>query len=86
MATQNTAQAVVFLEALARIVEKSPDTYSTDAAQELAESIRSMAEVVTTDAHIDPGLLDVTRQYATLDWHNEIAAVLIAKEHRAAVH
>lgn len=86
MTTQNTAQTVVFLEALARIVEKSPVTYSTDASKELAESIRSMAEVVTTDAHIDPNLLDVTRQYATLDWHNEIAAVLIAKEHRAKVH
>jgi hypothetical protein len=84
--TQNTAQTVVFLEALARIVEKSPVTYSADAAQELAASIRSMAEVVTTDAHIDPGLLDVTRQYATLDWHNEIAAVLIEAKHRAAVH
>ncbi|MGY4541360.1 hypothetical protein ACVWY0_001269 [Arthrobacter sp. UYNi723] len=86
MTTQNTAQAVVFLEALARIVEKSPDTYSTEASMELAASIRSMAEVVTTDAFVDPSLLEITRQYATLDWHNEIAAVLIAKEHRAAVH
>jgi hypothetical protein len=86
MTTQNTAQAVVFLEALARIVEKSPVTYSTDASQELAASIRSMAEEVTTDARLDPNLLDLTRQYATLDWHNEIAAVLIAREHRAAVH
>jgi hypothetical protein len=86
MTTQNTAQAVVFLEALARIVEKSPATYSEDASKELAASIRSMAEVVTRDAFIDPNLLDVTRQYATLDWHNEIAAVLIAKEHRSQVH
>ncbi|MDP9904602.1 hypothetical protein [Arthrobacter bambusae] len=86
MTTQNTAQSVVFLEALARIVENSPVTYSEDAAKELAESIRSMAEIVTKDARIDPGLLDVTRQYATLDWHNEITAVLLAKEHRASVH
>jgi hypothetical protein len=86
MTTQNTAQTVVFLEALARIVEKSPVTYSTDAAKELAESIRSMAEVVTTDAHVNPSVLDVTRQYATLDWHNEIAAVLIEAKHRAQVH
>jgi hypothetical protein len=86
MTTQNTAQAVVFLEALARIVEKSPDTYSADASLELAASIRSMAEVVTTDARVGPSLLEITRQYATLDWHNEIAAVLIAKEHRSKVH
>jgi hypothetical protein len=86
MTTQNTAQAVVFLEALANIVEKSPVTYSTEAAAELAASIRSMANEVTTDARVDPNLLDVTRQYATLDWHNEIAAVLIAREHRAKVH
>lgn len=86
MTTQNTAQAIVFLEALANIVEKSPVTYSTDAAQELAASIRSMAEEVTTDARVDAHLLNVTRQYATLDWHNEIAAVLIESKHRAAVH
>lgn len=85
MTTQNTAQTVVFLEALARIVEKSPVTYSADAAKELATSIRSMAEVVSTDSRVDPDLLDRTRQYATLDWHNEIAGVLIAGEHRAKV-
>lgn len=86
MTTQNTAQAVVFLEALARIVEKSPVTYSAEAAVELAASIRSMAEVVTTDSQVDPELLERTRGYATLDWHNEIAGVLIAREHRAKVH
>lgn len=86
MATQNTATAVVFLEALAKIVEKSPDAYSTDAAAELADSIRSMAEEVTKDARVDPALLEVTRQYGALDWHNEIAGTLIAPEHRAEVH
>ncbi|MDP9903235.1 hypothetical protein [Arthrobacter bambusae] len=86
MPTQNTAQTVVFLEALASIVENSPETYSADAAKELSESILSMAEVVTTDFRIDPSLLDLTRQYAAADWHNELAAVLLAKEHRAKVH
>ena len=86
MTTQNTAQAIVFLEALANIVEKSPATYSTDAAKELAASIRSMAQEVTQDARVDPTLLDVTRQYATLDWHNEIAAVLIDAKYRDQVH
>lgn len=86
MATQNTATAVAFLEELAKIVEKSPATYSTDAAQELADSIRSMAEEVTKDARVDTALLDVTRQYASLEWHAEIAAVLIPSDHRNTVH
>lgn len=86
MTTQNTAQAVVFLEALARIVEKSPVTYSVEAAAELASSIRSMTEEVTTDSRVDPEVLDATRQYATLDWHNEIAAVLFDRENRPKVH
>lgn len=86
MATQNTAQAIVFLKTLARIVERSPVTYSADAARELAASIRSMAEEVTTDSYVNPSLLEVTRQYATLDWHNEIGAVLFAKEDRPKVH
>lgn len=86
MTTQNTAQAIVFLEALASIVEKSPVTYSAEASNELAASIRSMAQVVTTDAAVDPSVLDNTRMYATLDWHNEIAAVLFAPEHRAEVY
>ncbi|MFK0004991.1 hypothetical protein [Paenarthrobacter sp. NPDC090522] len=86
MATQNTATAVVFLEELAKIVEKSPATYSTDAAQELADSIRSMAEEITKDARVNPDLLHTTRQYGALDWHDEIAAVLIAAEQRNAVH
>jgi hypothetical protein len=85
MTTQNTAQTVVFLEELARIVEKSPATYSTAAAADLAENIRAMADAVTTEAHVDPALLDNTRKYAALDWQGEIAAVLIAKEHRANV-
>ena len=86
MPAQNTAQAVVFLEELAKIVEKSPATYSADAAATLADSIRSMAQEVTKDARVDTALLDVTRQYAALEWHDEIAAVLIASEHRNSVH
>ncbi|NWL26636.1 hypothetical protein DM794_06105 [Paenarthrobacter ureafaciens] len=86
MATQNTASAVVLLEVLAKIVEKSPATYSADASAELAANIRSMAEEVTKDANVDPDLLNRTRDYGALDWHNEIACTLINKEHRAQVH
>lgn len=86
MTTQNTAQAIVFLETLAEIVEKSPVTYSTEASLELAASIRSMGDEVTRDSHVDLSLLNATRQYATLDWQNEIAAVLFDREHRPRVH
>ncbi|NSX38300.1 hypothetical protein HTS88_18105 [Pseudarthrobacter oxydans] len=80
--TENTAQTVVFLETLAALVEKSPVTYSAAAAKDLAAQVRGMADAVTRDARVDPGLLDVTRQYSTLDWHNELVAVLFSPEHR----
>ncbi|WP_028273022.1 hypothetical protein [Arthrobacter sp. UNC362MFTsu5.1] len=80
--TENTAQTVVFLEILAKLVEISPVTYSAAAAKDLAAQVRGMADAVTKDARVDPGLLDVTRQYATLDWHNELVAVLFSPEHR----
>lgn len=80
--TENTAQTVVFLETLAKLVEKSPVAYSTAAAEDLAAHVRGMAEAVVNDARVDPGVLDVTRQYAALDWHNELVAVLFSPEHR----
>ncbi|MFC8411784.1 hypothetical protein [Arthrobacter sp. NPDC057259] len=83
---ENPAQTVVFLETLAAIVQKSPVAYSADAAADLAAHIRGMAETVTTEARVDPGTLDTTRQYAALDWHNEIVAVLFAAEHRPGLH
>ena len=82
----NAAQAVVFLETLAALVEKSPVAYSADAAKDLAAHIRGMAEGVTTEALVNPALLDTTRQYAALDWHNEALAVLFAAEHRSTFH
>lgn len=84
--SESTAQAVVFLETLAGLVEKSPVTYSPEAAKDLAAHIRGMAEVVSTEARVNPGALETTRQYAALDWHNEIVAVLFAREHRAAMN
>jgi len=78
------AQAVVFLETLAAIVEKSPVAYSTDSAADLAAHIRGMGEAVTTEARVNPAELDTTRQYAALDWHNEAVAVLFAAENRPA--
>lgn len=83
---QTTAQAVVFLETLAALVEKSPVAYSADAATDLAAHIRGMAHAVTTEAHVNPTVLDTTRQYAALDWHNESVAVLFAAEHRSTFH
>ncbi|WP_416405492.1 hypothetical protein [Arthrobacter sp. LFS091] len=83
---QTPAQAAVFLETLAAIVEKSPVAYSTDSAGDLAAHIRGMAEAVTTEAHVKPAELDTTRQYAALDWHNEAIAVLFAAEHRPTFH
>ncbi|MDR6989314.1 hypothetical protein J2Y66_003829 [Paenarthrobacter nitroguajacolicus] len=80
---QTPAQAVVFLETLAELAEKSPVAYTADAAQDLAAHIRGMAEAVTAEAHVNPAELDTTRQYAALDWHNEALAVLFAPEHRA---
>ncbi|SEJ76870.1 hypothetical protein SAMN04487917_1131 [Arthrobacter sp. yr096] len=76
------AQAVVFLETLAAIVEKSPVAYSTDYAADLAAHIRGMADAVTTEARVNRVELDTTRQYAALDWHNEAVAILFAAEHR----
>ncbi|ACL42446.1 hypothetical protein Achl_4495 (plasmid) [Pseudarthrobacter chlorophenolicus A6] len=84
--TENTAQTVVFLETLATLVEKSPESYSADASKDLAAHIRGMAEAVATDARVDPALLDTTRQYAALDWHNELVAVLFAPQHRPKMH
>ncbi|WP_353748067.1 MULTISPECIES: hypothetical protein [unclassified Paenarthrobacter] len=83
---QSPAQAVVFLEALAGLVEQSPVAYSVDAAADLTAHIRGMAEAVTTEAHVNTTELSTTRQYAALDWHNEAAAVLFAAEHRATLH
>jgi hypothetical protein len=83
---ETTAQTVVFLETLADLVAKSPVTYSPEAAQDLAAHIRGMADVVTSDARVNPALLETTRQYAALDWHNEIVAVLFAAEHRATMN
>ena len=83
---ENTAQTVVFLETLAACVEKSPVTYSADAAKDLAAHIRGMADAVTTDARVDPAVLDATRQYAALDWRIELVAVLFAAEHRPTMH
>ncbi|AFR31297.1 hypothetical protein ARUE_232p00890 (plasmid) [Arthrobacter sp. Rue61a] len=80
------AQAVVFLETLAAIVEKSPVAYSASAAEELAAHIRGMAEAVNAEAHVNPAVLDTTRQYAALDWHTEAIAVLFAAEHRPTFH
>ena len=77
---ETPAQAVVFLEELAKLVEKSPVTYSPDAAADLAAHIRGMAEAV--EANVSPATLATTRDYAALDWHNEIKAVLFAAEHR----
>lgn len=34
--TENTAQTVVFLETLAKLVDKSPESYCAAAAQDLA--------------------------------------------------
>jgi len=76
------AQAVVFLETLAAIVEKSPVAYSTDGAEDLAAHLRGMAEAVNTEAHVNPTELENARQYSALDWHNEAIAVLFAPEHR----
>lgn len=84
--TENTAQTVVFLETLASLVQKSPESYSADASNDLAAHIRGMAEAVTKDARVDPGLLDTTRRYAALDWRNELVVVLFAPEHRAKMH
>ncbi|MFJ5962031.1 hypothetical protein [Pseudarthrobacter oxydans] len=84
--TENTAQTVVFLETLAKLVEKSPVTYGAAAAKDLAAQVRGMADAVTKDARVDPGLLDVTRRYATLDWHNELVAVLFSPEHRPTMN
>lgn len=84
--SENTAQTVVFLETLARIVQKSPVAYSPDAAANLAAHIRGMAEAVTKDARVDPALLVTTRQYAALDWHNELVAVLFTADHRSGLH
>ena len=83
---QTPAQAVVFLETLAGLVEKSPVAYSADAAKDLAAHLRGMAEAVTTDAQVNPAELDTTRQYAALDWHTEAVAVLFAPEHRPTFH
>ena len=84
--TESTAQTVVFLETLAKLVEKSPGAYSEDAAKDLAGHIRGMAEAVTTEARVDAAVLDTTWQYAALDWHNELVAVLFSREHRPNVH
>lgn len=84
--TESTAQTVVFLETLAELVEKSPVTYSSDAAKDLAAHIRGMADVVNIEARVNPAVLETTRQYGALDWHNEIIAVLFAREHRAAMN
>lgn len=83
---QTSAQAVVFLESLAAIVQKSPVAYSAQAADDLAAHIRGMAEAVSTDARLSPAELATTRQYAALDWHNESVAVLFAAEHRTTFH
>ena len=83
---QSPAQAVVFLETLAGLVEQSPVAYSADAAADLAAHIRGMAEAVTTEAHVNITELNTTRQYAALDWYNEAAAVLFAAEYRATFH
>ncbi|UOD83372.1 hypothetical protein [Paenarthrobacter ureafaciens] len=83
---QTPVQAVVFLETLAALTEKSPVAYSATAAADLAAHIRGMARAVTAEAHVEAGVLDITRQYAALDWHNEAVAVLFAAEHRTAVH
>lgn len=83
---QTPAQAVVFLETLAALAEKSPVAYSAEAAQDLAAHIRGMAQAITAEAHIDPGILNITRQYAALDWRNETTAVLFAAEHRTILH
>jgi hypothetical protein len=74
--TENTAQTVVFLETLAALVEKSPESYSAAASKDLAGHLRGMAEAVTADAHVNPAL----------DWHNELVAVLFAPEHRPNMH
>jgi len=79
---ETPAQAAVFLEELAKIVQKSSVAYSADAAADLAAHIRGMAEAVTTEARVDPARLSTTRQYAALDWYNEIKAVVYAAEHR----
>lgn len=84
--TENTAQTVLFLKTLAALLEKSPVCYSEAAAQDLAAHVRGMAEAVTNDARVDPAVLDVTRQYAALDWHNELVAVLFSPEHRPAMN
>lgn len=46
---------------------------------------RSIAQT-PAQAHIDPGILNITRQYAALDWRNETTAVLFAAEHRTTLH
>jgi hypothetical protein len=83
--SETPAQAIVFLEELAKLVEKSPVTYSAGAAQDLAAHIRAMADAVNVDARVNPGVLETTRQYAALDWHSELKAVVFAKEHRPAL-
>jgi hypothetical protein len=79
---EDTAQTVVFLETLARLVEKSSVAYSEAAAKDLAGHIRGMADAVTADARVDPAVLNTTRMYAALDWHCELVAVLFSREHR----
>jgi hypothetical protein len=81
--SESTAQTVVFLEVLALLLEKSPVAYNEDAAKDLAGHIRGMAEAVNSGAHVDQTVLEVTRQYAALDWHNELMAVMFSKKHRA---
>ncbi|MHC8609772.1 hypothetical protein ACW4FP_19200 (plasmid) [Paenarthrobacter ureafaciens] len=83
---ETPAQAVVFLETLAGLVEQSPVAYRSAAAADLAAHLRGMAEAVTTEAYVNPAELETTRQYAALDWNNEAVAVLFAAEHRQKLH
>jgi hypothetical protein len=64
---RRAAQTVVFLETMAALVQKSPVTYSPEAATDLAAHIRSMADAVTTDDRVEPAILDTARQCTALD-------------------
>jgi hypothetical protein len=83
--SETAAQTVVFLEELAKIVEKSLVTYSKAAAEELAGHIRGMSEAVESDTHVDRIVLARCREYAALDWRSELLAVMVPKDHRAAL-
>lgn len=78
----DATQAVVFLEVLAGIVAKSPVAINEGFAMDFAGHLLQLAESVIVEAQVNGHALEVTRAYASLDWHGEILANLISPEHR----